>query len=92
MEPGILRRGSRSSMYYHHSSCTTTNFVSRAAVEVAKLTVRPDSLRAVAATRHFRHRGDILNKPTITIDLSSPSKDVVEFSASHFLVSQSLGL
>jgi hypothetical protein len=58
----------------------------RAAIEVAKLTVREDGIRAVAATKHFRHRGDTLNKATLTCDLSSPLRDVVEFTAAHFLV------
>lgn len=58
----------------------------RPAVEVSKLTIRKEGIRVVAATKHFRHRGDTLNKATITVDLSSPMKDVVEFSASHFLV------
>jgi hypothetical protein len=62
----------------------------RAAIEVAKLTVREDGIRAVAATKHFRHRGDTLNKATLTCDLSSPLRDVVEFTAAHFLVRVSL--
>jgi alpha-D-xyloside xylohydrolase len=62
----------------------------RAAIEVAKLTVREDGIRAVAATKHFRHRGDTLNKATLTCDLSSPLRDVVEFTAAHFLVRMSV--
>jgi hypothetical protein len=61
-----------------------------AAVEVTKLDVREDSLRFVSMTRHFRHRGDVLNKPTITSTLSSPLAGVVELHASHFLVRLSL--
>jgi alpha-D-xyloside xylohydrolase len=40
-------------------------------------------------TKHFSHRGDVLNKPTITCELTSPLSDVVEFSAAHFLVRSS---
>jgi hypothetical protein len=63
---------------------------SSAAVEVTKLDVREDSLRFVSMTRHFRHRGDVLNKPTITSTLSSPLAGVVELHASHFLVRLSM--
>ncbi|EIN12487.1 sugar hydrolase [Punctularia strigosozonata HHB-11173 SS5] len=57
----------------------------RPAVEVSKLTVTPESLRALTTTRHIRHRGDTLNKPTITVTLTSPLEGVVELTATHFL-------
>ncbi|KZT35382.1 hypothetical protein SISSUDRAFT_1064529 [Sistotremastrum suecicum HHB10207 ss-3] len=72
------------------------------AAEVYKVTVLPsvhndqnrneshsEGLRAVCTTRHIRHRGDTLNKPTITLELSSPgakgTEDILELRASHFL-------
>ncbi|KAF8578188.1 glycoside hydrolase family 31 protein [Ramaria rubella] len=71
------------------------------ATEVSKLTILPpnqatdgsnscsETLRALCTTRHIRHRGDTLNKPTITVELSSPGlaglADVLELKASHFL-------
>ena len=51
---------------------------------------RSRALRALCTTRHVRHRGDTLNKPTINVELSSPGSsgisDVLEFRASHFKV------
>ncbi|GJJ10876.1 hypothetical protein Clacol_005104 [Clathrus columnatus] len=71
------------------------------AVEVSKLTVleaqqsgvggldsKSKALRALCTTRHVRHRGDTLNKPTITVEVASPGasgcKDVLELRAYHF--------
>ncbi|KIJ45348.1 hypothetical protein M422DRAFT_46808 [Sphaerobolus stellatus SS14] len=49
---------------------------------------RSQALRALCTTRHIRQRGDTLNKPTITIELSSPGEsgltDVIELRAHHF--------
>jgi hypothetical protein len=47
-------------------------------------------LKALCTTRHIKHRGDTLNKPTITVELSSPDtqglRDVLELKATHFKV------
>jgi alpha-D-xyloside xylohydrolase len=42
-------------------------------------------IRAVCSTKHIRHRGDLLNKPTITLQLTSPAPGVIGIEASHFL-------
>ena len=54
------------------------------AVEVGDLTVTDDSIRALCTIRHVRDRGDTLNKPTITISLSSPCPGIVAGTATHF--------
>lgn len=43
-----------------------------------------DVIRALCTTRHISNRGDTLNKPTITINLSSPIPDIISGSAYHF--------
>lgn len=58
---------------------------------VDKLGDRSKALRALCTTRHIRHRGDTLNKPTVTVEISSPGlsgcSDVLELKAYHFQVS-----
>lgn len=49
---------------------------------------RPDCephIRAVCTTRHIKHRGDLINKPTITVKVTSPSAGVFAVEARHFL-------
>ncbi|KFY47943.1 hypothetical protein V495_01717 [Pseudogymnoascus sp. VKM F-4514 (FW-929)] len=45
---------------------------------------RPNHIRALCTTRHISSRGDTLNKPTITVQLSSPSPGIIAGSAYHF--------
>jgi alpha-D-xyloside xylohydrolase len=54
------------------------------AVEVGDLSVTDESIRALCTIRHVRDRGDTLNKPTITVSISSPCAGVVAASATHF--------
>jgi alpha-D-xyloside xylohydrolase len=55
------------------------------AAEVARVTELPQGgLRALCTTRHVRHRGDTLNKPTITVELTSPAAGIIGVSARHF--------
>ncbi len=54
------------------------------AVEVGDLTLQDDTIRALCTIRHVKDRGDTLNKPTITVSLSSPSPGILACSATHF--------
>lgn len=55
------------------------------AVETNNVThPRPGQIRALCTTRHISNRGDTLNKPTITVQVSSPVPDIIEGSACHF--------
>ncbi|KAG4429961.1 hypothetical protein IFR05_014556 [Cadophora sp. M221] len=55
------------------------------AVEVGHITHPSSSeIRALCTTRHVRDRGDTLNKPTITVALSSPSPGIIACTATHF--------
>ena len=55
------------------------------AVEVGDVTYpRPDEIRALCTIRHVRDRGDTLNKPTITVELSSPAPNIISCTATHF--------
>ncbi|GJJ08080.1 hypothetical protein Clacol_002287 [Clathrus columnatus] len=64
----------------------------RTALGVDGLDGRSKTLRALRTKRHIRRRGDILNQPTITIEVASPGasdcKDVSELRAYHFRVTQ----
>ncbi|CZR50263.1 related to glucosidase II, alpha subunit [Phialocephala subalpina] len=55
------------------------------AVEVGGVThLRGNEIRALCTTRHIRDRGDTLNKPTITVTLSSPAPNIIACTATHF--------
>jgi alpha-D-xyloside xylohydrolase len=55
------------------------------AVEVSDITEpTPDNLRILCTTRHVKHRGDTLNKPTITLKLSATAPDIIAGSVWHF--------
>ena len=55
------------------------------AVEVGSVAYpKGGSIRALCTTRHVADRGDTLNKPTITVSLSSPCPDIVAATAMHF--------
>lgn len=55
------------------------------AVEVYRITYpKPGHVQALCTTRHIKSRGDTLNKPTITLSLSSPLPNVVQGEAWHF--------
>ncbi|KAI8622923.1 glycoside hydrolase family 31 protein [Xylariaceae sp. FL1651] len=55
------------------------------AVEVGDVKYpQPGHVRALCTTRHVRERGDTLNKPTITVNLSSPAPNVVAGAVWHF--------
>lgn len=55
------------------------------AVEVSDVTyLHGNEIRALCTTRHIRDRGDTLNRPTITITLSSPASNIIACTATHF--------
>lgn len=45
---------------------------------------RTPHIRAICSTKHIRHRGDLLNKPTITVELTSPGPGIIGIEATHF--------
>ena len=55
------------------------------AAEAYDVELRPDSLRVFAPTHPIRHRGDTLEGPLLTIDLSSPMPDVIRVRTFHYL-------
>ncbi|EXJ92806.1 alpha-D-xyloside xylohydrolase [Capronia epimyces CBS 606.96] len=54
------------------------------AVEVVKAEARDDHLHFVSASKPINFRGDILNNPTLTHELSSPIDDVLYMSSTHW--------
>lgn len=44
----------------------------------------PSRLRALCATRHVSHRGNTLNRPTITLELDAVAPGIISCSATHF--------
>ncbi|OBT72124.1 hypothetical protein VF21_09169 [Pseudogymnoascus sp. 05NY08] len=60
------------------------------AVEVVKSEKRPDSLHFVTASKPINHRGDSLNNPTLTHNLSSPMDDVLLLSSTHWKAQKSI--
>lgn len=42
-------------------------------------------IRAICSSRHIRHRGDLLNKPTITLTVTSPAPGIIGIETAHFL-------
>jgi len=49
------------------------------------------TVRIIAPTRPIRHRGDTLQGPNLTIDISSPLKDVIRVRIVHFAGVQQRG-
>lgn len=55
------------------------------AVEVASVSSpSPSKLRALCATRHVKHRGNTLNRATITVELDAVAPGIIACSATHF--------
>ena len=55
------------------------------AVEVGNVAYpKGSSIKALCTTRHVVDRGDTLNKPTITVSVSSPCPDIIAATATHF--------
>jgi len=48
-------------------------------------------LRIVAATRKINHRGDTLEGPLLTVEISSPAPDVIRVQTVHFVGGQEPG-
>lgn len=54
------------------------------AQEAHEITTTPTEITALAPTRVIAGRGDVLNRPTLTVTLSSPLPGVVRVRAVHF--------
>ncbi|KAF5559059.1 alpha-xylosidase [Fusarium mexicanum] len=55
------------------------------ATEVARVTQPdPGSIKALCATRHVAHRGNTLNRPTITLTMSAAGPGIISCVATHF--------
>lgn len=55
------------------------------AVETANVSQpTANKLKALCATRHVRHRGNTLNRPTITVELEVVAPGIIACSATHF--------
>jgi len=61
------------------------------ASEAYEVIRRDQSWRIIAPTRPIRHRGDTLQGPNLTIDLSTPAPDVVRVKIVHFAGGRDLG-
>jgi alpha-D-xyloside xylohydrolase len=54
-------------------------------VEVAAVSEpQPGKLKVLCATRHVQNRGNTLNQPTITLNVSAPAPDIISCTATHF--------
>lgn len=60
-----------------HLDDSATSVKNRQAVE--------PHIRAVCTTRHIKHRGDLINKPTISVKVTSPAAGVFAVESRHFL-------
>jgi alpha-D-xyloside xylohydrolase len=54
------------------------------ALQVRDVEDTANGLTVIAVTKKVRHRGDTLNAPLVTIELSTPMADVVSVKAVHF--------
>ncbi len=54
------------------------------AVEYFDHSVDQDVLTVFASTMHVSGRGDLMNHPMLTIEISSPMNDVIKVSITHF--------
>src|SRR4051812_4714053 len=67
-------------VWFNQENCTIHN-----AVEVTDITTAsPGELRALCTVKHVAHRGDTLNKPTITLQVAGPAPDIISCKAGHF--------
>jgi alpha-D-xyloside xylohydrolase len=41
-------------------------------------------IRTLCASRHIKHRGDLISKPVITVTLTSPAPGIIGIEAKHF--------
>jgi alpha-D-xyloside xylohydrolase len=62
-----------------------------AAAEAYAIEAGKDSLRVLAPTRRISSRGDTLNGATLTVDLSSPARDVIRVKLTHFAGARAKG-
>ncbi|TVY63980.1 Alpha-xylosidase [Fusarium oxysporum f. sp. cubense] len=55
------------------------------ATEVVNVSqLAPDRVKVLCATRHVEHRGNTLNRPTITLTLSAAAPGIIACAATHF--------
>ena len=54
------------------------------ATQLVRVEKRPDRLRALAACRPIRQRGDTLNGALLTVDFTSPMPNVIRVDVTHF--------
>jgi alpha-D-xyloside xylohydrolase len=55
------------------------------ATEVAHVSqLAPDRISVLCATRHVAHRGNTLNRPTITLTVSAAAPGIIACAATHF--------
>lgn len=54
------------------------------AVEYADHAISGNELTIYTQSKHINHRGDQLNIGTLTIRLTSPRKDIIKVSVTHF--------
>ncbi|PQE07332.1 glycoside hydrolase family 31 protein [Rutstroemia sp. NJR-2017a WRK4] len=67
-------------VWFKQENCTIHN-----AVEITDITIpSPGVLRALCTIQHVAHRGDTLNKPTITLQVTAPARDIISCKAEHF--------
>ncbi|MBN9500996.1 MAG: alpha-xylosidase [Armatimonadetes bacterium] len=52
--------------------------------EIYEVEESPGRLRLIAPTRHIGHRGDTLEGPILTLDITSPAPDVIRVQTTHF--------
>lgn len=45
----------------------------------------PPHIRAICSSKHIRHRGDLLNKATLTLNITSPAPGIIGIETAHFL-------
>lgn len=61
------------------------------AAEAYDIEVRDRAVRIYAPTRPIRHRGDTLEGPLLTVDLTSPMADVIGVKVAHFVGAKDIG-
>jgi alpha-D-xyloside xylohydrolase len=67
-------------VWFNQEDCTIHN-----AVEITDITIpSPGVLRALCTIQHVAHRGDTLNKPTITLQVTAQARDIISCKAGHF--------
>ena len=54
------------------------------AVEYADHVINGNELTIYTQSKHINHRGDQLNIGTLTVRLTSPRKDIIKVSSTHF--------